>query len=87
MLDDSHGSRESHRYGLGSDERKQSSSYGPSSSQHVVKEEFGVPNSIVGLVIGKGGENLKRIEAASGARIQFGPGRHLYTHSRGRMKI
>ncbi|CAM0139803.1 Far upstream element-binding protein 3 [Umbelopsis sp. WA50703] len=68
---DSYGSRDKPRYGLGSDERKHSS-YGPSASQHVKKEEFGVPNSIVGLVIGKGGENLKRIEAASGARIQFG---------------
>ncbi|KAH8550436.1 hypothetical protein BGW37DRAFT_499391 [Umbelopsis sp. PMI_123] len=70
---DSHGSgRDNHRYGLGSEERKHSS-YGPPTSQHVHKEEFGVPNSVVGLVIGKGGENLKRIEAASGARIQFGP--------------
>ncbi|CAO3662103.1 unnamed protein product [Umbelopsis ramanniana] len=68
---DSHSSGRD-RYGLGSDERKHSS-YGPPTSQHVRKEEFGVPNNVVGLVIGKGGENLKRIEAASGARIQFGP--------------
>jgi far upstream element-binding protein len=45
----------------------------------VRKEEFGVPNNVVGLVIGKGGENLKRIEAASGARIQFGPGMIIFS--------
>lgn len=62
------------RYGLGSEER-QSASYGAAmSGEPVVQEEFLVPNHMVGLVIGKGGENLKKIENMSGTRLQFAPG-------------
>ncbi|CEP09950.1 hypothetical protein [Parasitella parasitica] len=61
----SYGSSESRsRYGLGSDERKP---YG--GAQQV---EYTVPNHMVGLLIGKGGENLKRIERMSGvSKLQF----------------
>ncbi|KAL0074127.1 hypothetical protein F4703DRAFT_1745507 [Phycomyces blakesleeanus] len=59
------------RYGLGSDERKPSSSYGPTASPDVIQEECMVPNHMVGLVIGKGGDNLKKIERMSGAKVQF----------------
>ncbi|KAF7723991.1 hypothetical protein EC973_001451 [Apophysomyces ossiformis] len=62
---------ESRRYGLGSDERKSMSAYGPSSAGSIIQEECSVPNHIVGLVIGKGGENLKKIERMSGAKVQF----------------
>ncbi|KAG0172823.1 Far upstream element-binding protein 1 [Apophysomyces sp. BC1015] len=62
---------EPRRYGLGSDERKSMSSYGPSSAGSMIQEECAVPNHIVGLVIGKGGENLKKIERMSGAKVQF----------------
>ncbi|ORY95655.1 hypothetical protein BCR43DRAFT_493376 [Syncephalastrum racemosum] len=62
------------RYGLGSEERHASSSYGAATSgEPVVQEEFLVPNHMVGLVIGKGGENLKKIENMSGTRLQFAP--------------
>lgn len=30
-----------------------------------------VPRSAVGMIIGKGGENIKRMSAESGAKIQF----------------
>ncbi|KAG9295239.1 hypothetical protein G9A89_000062 [Geosiphon pyriformis] len=68
-----------HRYGLGSEERRAHHSlhYGPSadnSRSGNVHEEFKVPNAVVGLVIGRGGENLKRIEKTTGARIQFSQG-------------
>ncbi|CAG8562359.1 8356_t:CDS:10 [Paraglomus brasilianum] len=64
-----------HRYGLGSEERhrQHGSHYGPGDSLrsgHIL-EEFSVPNVVVGLVIGRGGENLKRIEKTTGARVQF----------------
>jgi len=30
-----------------------------------------VPNNVVGLIIGKGGENIKQLQARTGARIQI----------------
>ncbi|CAG8510695.1 16490_t:CDS:2, partial [Racocetra persica] len=64
-----------HRYGIGSEDRRSyhGSHYGPlgDSSRTSTQEEFKVPNAVVGLVIGRGGENLKRIEKQTGARIQF----------------
>ncbi|GBC04151.1 hypothetical protein RclHR1_05540004 [Rhizophagus clarus] len=62
-----------HRYGLGNEERRShhGSHYGPGDSRGAGHEEFKVPNAVVGLVIGRGGENLKRIEKTTGARIQF----------------
>ncbi|KAL0136974.1 hypothetical protein V8B55DRAFT_1590806 [Mucor lusitanicus] len=68
----SYGSSESRsRHGLGSDERR---SYGGSgiggSGGH--SEDYTVPNHMVGLLIGKGGENLKKIERMSGvSKVQF----------------
>jgi far upstream element-binding protein len=79
-------SNESRRYGLGSEERKPS--YGGShSAQH--QEEYSVPNHMVGLLIGKGGENLKKIERVSGVhKVQFANGIvfdtiyiHVFIHS------
>ncbi|KAI8059025.1 uncharacterized protein B0P05DRAFT_558733 [Gilbertella persicaria] len=62
------GSSSSKRYGLGSEERK--SSYHSSGYHH--QEEYSVPNHMVGLLIGKGGENLKKIERMSGVtKVQF----------------
>ncbi|CAH1759678.1 6947_t:CDS:10 [Entrophospora sp. SA101] len=63
-----------HRYGLGSEERRSlhNPHYGPGNDTRSMSvEEFKVPNAVVGLVIGRGGENLKRIEKTTGARIQF----------------
>lgn len=36
-----------------------------------------IPNTVVGLVIGKGGDSIKRIQALSGARVQIAPGTFL----------
>jgi far upstream element-binding protein len=66
------------KYGLGSEER-QGGGYGPPGgggySRHSV--EITIPNSMVGLVIGKGGESLKNIERESGAKVQFSSGKPL----------
>ncbi|OBZ91205.1 Far upstream element-binding protein 1 [Choanephora cucurbitarum] len=61
------------RYGLGSEERKSHHShYGGSGGQQSHQEEYSVPNHMVGLLIGKGGENLKKIERMSGVtKVQF----------------
>ncbi|CAG8631467.1 3285_t:CDS:2, partial [Scutellospora calospora] len=70
-----HENNNRHRYGIGNDDRRSyhASHYGPlgDSSRISTQEEFKVPNAVVGLVIGRGGENLKRIEKQTGARVQF----------------
>ncbi|KAG1058065.1 hypothetical protein G6F43_000143 [Rhizopus delemar] len=77
----SYTSNEPRRYGLGSEERRPTPNYGTNSSH---QEEYSVPNHMVGLLIGKGGENLKKIERSSGvSKVQFaqdtsGPERIVY---------
>ncbi|KAF9184162.1 hypothetical protein BGZ51_003526 [Haplosporangium sp. Z 767] len=57
-----------HRPGLGA----QVSHYAPPMrNEHSIQEEMGVPGNLVGLIIGRGGENLKRIERETGCRVQF----------------
>ncbi len=34
-------------------------------------EQINIDASLVGLIIGRGGENLRRVEADTGARVQF----------------
>jgi far upstream element-binding protein len=34
-------------------------------------EQINIDASLVGLIIGRGGENLRRVEAETGARVQF----------------
>lgn len=61
------GGNDYRRSGLGSDDRKP---YGQSFGGNT--EEYSVPNHMVGLLIGKGGENLKKIERMSGvSKVQF----------------
>ncbi|KAI9274829.1 hypothetical protein BDA99DRAFT_498696 [Phascolomyces articulosus] len=70
------------RYGLGSEERKSSmggggyGAYGTNTgagNEGHIQDECSVPNHMVGLVIGKGGDSLKKIERMSGAKVQIGP--------------
>ncbi|KAF9159896.1 hypothetical protein BGX21_002855 [Mortierella sp. AD011] len=57
-----------HRPGLGA----QVSHYAPPMrNEHNIQEEMPVPGNLVGLIIGRGGENLKRIERETGCRVQF----------------
>ncbi|KAG0035926.1 hypothetical protein BGZ82_004933, partial [Podila clonocystis] len=57
-----------HRPGLGA----QVSHYAPPTrNEHQIQEEMGVPANLVGLIIGRGGENLKRIERDTGCKVQF----------------
>ncbi|ORE01837.1 hypothetical protein BCV72DRAFT_216521 [Rhizopus microsporus var. microsporus] len=68
-------SNEPRRYGLGSEERRPTSNYGTNSGR---QEEYKVPNHMVGLLIGKGGENLKKIERMSGvSKVQFAAARDM----------
>ncbi|KAK9763949.1 hypothetical protein K7432_008951 [Basidiobolus ranarum] len=56
-------------YGSAGDDRRGGSSYGPNGGG--VSSEFSIPSAMVGLVIGRGGESLKRIERAHGVKVQF----------------
>jgi len=65
------------RYGLGSDERRQKdmeirSLYNNSNpSPGTVSQEYLIPNHMTGLIIGRGGESLKRIEATTHCKVQI----------------
>ncbi|OLL22154.1 Far upstream element-binding protein 1 [Neolecta irregularis DAH-3] len=48
------------------------SSYSPPRRRGAVSERLTIDYEYVGLVIGKGGETLKRIEQVTGAKVQFG---------------
>jgi far upstream element-binding protein len=41
------------------------------------EDQLFIDTSHVGMVIGRGGETLRRIERESGARVQFSPGHSL----------
>ncbi|XP_077779032.1 far upstream element-binding protein 3-like isoform X13 [Podarcis muralis] len=41
--------------------------------QRVITEEFKVPDKMVGFIIGRGGEQISRIQAESGCKIQIAP--------------
>lgn len=65
-------------YGLGSHDQhdqasRMASMYGqaPPYSSGGPSEEFPVPSSLVGLIIGRAGETLKRIQSISGAKVNF----------------
>ncbi|KAI9203104.1 uncharacterized protein BJ171DRAFT_583282 [Polychytrium aggregatum] len=60
------------RYGLGSTERRQQDMrYGPGRADPRTSTETTVPSELVGLLIGRSGENLKRLERDSNCRIQL----------------
>uniref|UniRef100_A0A8C9MP37 Far upstream element binding protein 3 n=1 Tax=Serinus canaria TaxID=9135 RepID=A0A8C9MP37_SERCA len=42
-------------------------------SQAVITEEFKVPDKMVGFIIGRGGEQISRIQIESGCKIQIAP--------------
>lgn len=41
----------------------------------VIQDELMVPSHMVGMVIGRGGDSLRRIERLSGAKVQFAEGK------------
>uniref|UniRef100_A0A8D2QVT3 Far upstream element binding protein 3 n=1 Tax=Zosterops lateralis melanops TaxID=1220523 RepID=A0A8D2QVT3_ZOSLA len=45
----------------------------PVISQAVITEEFKVPDKMVGFIIGRGGEQISRIQIESGCKIQIAP--------------
>lgn len=49
--------------------------HGPSSSNNGDNCEVLVPRAAVGVVIGKGGDMIKKIQSETGARVQFQQGR------------
>jgi len=45
--------------------------YGPGSSTEGAESlELNIPNNLVGLIIGKGGENIQRMQIQTGAHVQ-----------------
>jgi len=61
--------------------RERSSSPGPRRSpvSRDFEEKMTIETIHVGMVIGRGGDTLRRIEHESGARVQFAPGEKLTT--------
>lgn len=66
---------ESRRYGLGSEERRGPTSTAYMNAGPVIQDELMVPSHMVGMVIGRGGDSLRRIERLSGAKVQFAEGK------------
>jgi far upstream element-binding protein len=50
--------------------QQSSSIYGPGTTSEY-QEELKVPNSMVGLIIGRGGENIQKLQMQTGAHIQI----------------
>ncbi|TPX54012.1 hypothetical protein PhCBS80983_g06086 [Powellomyces hirtus] len=64
------------RFGLGHSDSPAGSSmshYGPGAGGGRVSEEMSVPNEYVGLIIGRSGENMKKIERTCNVKVQFAP--------------
>jgi len=64
------------RYGLGSEERRQKDMelrqlYNGNANPGTISEEYLIPNHMTGLIIGRGGESLKRIEATTHCKVQI----------------
>ena len=55
-------------YGPGGDDS--SSSY-MSNNGSVYQEELKVPNALVGLIIGRGGESIQKLQMQTGATLQI----------------
>lgn len=71
-----HGFDNKPRYGLGSEERRQKDMeirqlYNGNSNPGTVSVEYLIPNHMTGLIIGRGGESLKRIEATTHCKVQI----------------
>ncbi|CAF0758430.1 unnamed protein product [Didymodactylos carnosus] len=47
----------------------------PLSNQNTITEDYKIPDKLVGLVIGKGGEQITRIQFESGCKVQISPSR------------
>ncbi|CDQ94978.1 unnamed protein product [Oncorhynchus mykiss] len=43
-------------------------------------EEYRVPDGMVGLIIGRGGEQINKIQQDSGCKVQIAPGEQLGAH-------
>lgn len=66
---------DSRRYGgLGSEERRGPTSTSYMNAGPVIQDELMVPSHMVGMIIGRGGDSLRRIERLSGAKVQFAEG-------------
>ena len=44
----------------------------------VMTEEYKVPDGMVGFIIGRGGEQISRIQQESGCKIQIAPGNYFW---------
>ena len=57
--------------GLGGTGSTPASAYGPQPGEDSVEEKIGVPNNIVGLIIGRGGESITSMQRRTGCRVQI----------------
>ena len=57
--------------GLGGTGSTPASAYGPQPGEDSVEEKIGVPNGIVGLIIGRGGESITSMQRRTGCRVQI----------------
>lgn len=47
------------------------SAYGPGQGETQVEEKIGVPNGVVGFIIGRGGESITSMQRRTGCRVQI----------------
>ena len=47
----------------------------PLSNQLTLQEDYKIPDKFVGLIIGKGGEQITRLQAETGCKVQISPAR------------
>lgn len=47
------------------------SAYGPGAGETQVEEKIGVPNGVVGFIIGRGGESITSMQRRTGCRVQI----------------
>ena len=47
----------------------------PLSNQLTCQEDYKIPDKFVGLIIGKGGEQITRLQAETGCKVQISPAR------------
>lgn len=57
--------------GLGGTGSTPASAYGPQPGEDSVEEKIGVPNGVVGLIIGRGGESITSMQRRTGCRVQI----------------
>ena len=56
---------------LGAGSSSALSIYGPQSGEPVIEEKIGIPNGVVGYIIGRGGESITSMQRRTNCRVQI----------------